>query len=142
MTKQDSPSSIKQENAALGPKDLSNLVRIADEALKQEGDAGLTHADLEANARTQRFVVNLTPHDRSKFFAMIRNEDFFKMFKSYTSGSEDKDNQSPPTQFFEGNDSAKDEESEIRYRAANDAEKARLYGEILQSKRQAAKEKK
>ncbi len=135
MTKQDSP-------AALGQNDLSNLVRIADEALKQEGAAGLSPADLEANARTQRFVLNLTPNDRSKFFAMIGNEDFFKMFKSYTLGGEDKANQSPPTRFFEGNDSAEDEESEIRYRAANNAEKARLCDEILQSERQAAKEKK
>jgi hypothetical protein len=93
MTKQDSP-------AALGPNDLSDLVRIADEALKQEGAAGLTPADLKANSRTQQFVVNLTPNDRSKFFAMIGNEDFFKMFKSYTSGGEDKANQSPPTRFF------------------------------------------
>ncbi len=53
MTKQDSPSSIKQKNAALGPNNLSDLVRIADEALKQEGDAGLTPANLKANARTQ-----------------------------------------------------------------------------------------
>ena len=97
MTKQDSPSSIKQENAALGPNDLSDLVQIADKALKQEGDVGLTPADLEANARTQRFVVNLTPNDCSKFFAMIRHKDFFKMFKSYTSGSEDEADQSPPT---------------------------------------------
>jgi hypothetical protein len=48
MMKQDSPSSIKQENAALGPNDLSDLVRIADEALKQEGAAGLTPADLQS----------------------------------------------------------------------------------------------
>jgi hypothetical protein len=53
MTKQDSPSSIKQENAASGPNDFSDLMRIANEALKQEGNAGLTPADLEANARTQ-----------------------------------------------------------------------------------------
>ncbi len=46
MTKQDSP-------AASGPNDLSDLVQIADEALKQEGAVGLTPADLEANARTQ-----------------------------------------------------------------------------------------
>jgi hypothetical protein len=142
MTKQESPSSIKQENAASGPNDLSNLMQIADEALKQEGDAGLTPANLEANARTQQFVVNLTPNDRSKFFAMIGNEEFLKMFKSYTSGSEAEADQSPPTQFFEGNDSAEAKESKIRYRAANDAEKARLYDEILQSKRQAAKKKK
>jgi hypothetical protein len=142
MTKQDSPSSIKQENAASGPNDLSNLVRIANEALKQEGDAGLTSANLEANARTQRFVVNLTPNDCSKFFAMIGHEDFFKMFKSYTLESEDKADQSPPTQFFEGNDSAEDKDLEIRYRAAIDAEKARLYNKILQSDHQAAKEKK
>jgi hypothetical protein len=135
MTKQDSP-------AASGPNDLSDLVRIADKALKQEGAAGLTPADLEANARTQRFVVNLTPNDRSKFFAMIGNKDFFKMFKSYTSGGEDEANQSPPTRFFEGNDSAEDKESEIGYRAANNAKKARLHDEILQSERQAAKEKK
>ncbi len=64
------------------------------------------------------------------------------MFKSYTSGGEDKANQSPPTRFFEGNNSAEDEELEIRYRAANNAEKARLYDKILQSKHQAAKEKK
>ncbi len=44
MTKQDSQSSIKQENAALGPNDLSDLVRIADEALKQEGATGLIAA--------------------------------------------------------------------------------------------------
>ncbi len=100
MTKQESSSSIKQESAASGPNDLSNLVRIADEALKQEGDAGLTPADLEANARTQRFVVNLTPNDCSKFFAMIGNGEFLKMFKSYTWGSEDKADQSPPTRFF------------------------------------------
>ncbi len=148
MAKQDSPSSIKQKNSPSGPNDLSDLVQIADEALKQKSDglAELAPADLEANAKTQRFVNTLAPDGRSKFFAMMGNDDFFKMFKSYTSGSEDNADQSPPARYFERNDSADDDKSEtgaaIRYSSANDAEKAWLYEEILKSKeRQAAKEK-
>ena len=69
---------------------------------------------------------------------MIGNEEFFKMFKSYTARGYDEADQSPPPRFFEGNVSVEDEESETRYRAANDAEKAQLYDELLQSDHQAA----
>ena len=70
MTKQDSPSSIKQENAASGPNDLSDLVRIADEALKQEGDAGLTPDEDQANATDDKDNEN-ADEDMRSFLSMV-----------------------------------------------------------------------
>ena len=57
----------------------------ADDAIKNEQEeiAELTPADREANARTQQFVENLSRKDRSKFYSMIANDEFFKMFGEY-----------------------------------------------------------
>ena len=85
MTKPNSPP-IKRDASPSGYEDsLTKTMQEADDAIKNEQEefAELTPADREANARTQKFVENLSREDRSKFYSMIGNDEFFKMFGEY-----------------------------------------------------------
>lgn len=143
MTKNDTPPSIKTE-ASASKNDLSDLVQEAADVIKREEDelAALSPADRAANLKTRAFVEQLNPEERSKFFSFIGNEEFFNKFERYASseGGANDDGLNPPSRNLEHNDSADEEEMPvnqgIQYRAMSDAEKARLYEDLLESQRQ------
>ena len=143
MTKYETPPSLKTE-ASASKDDLRDIMRQANEDIKMEGDklADLSPADRAANLRTRAFMEKLDPEERSKFFSFIGNEEFFKTFERYISAERgaDEDEMNPPERTLDRNDSAYEEEMPINqgiwYRAMSDAEKARLYKDILESQRQ------
>jgi hypothetical protein len=104
MVKSDSPLSLKTND------DTKDRIERQTKIEEAQQDDVLTDDDIKANAKTEQFVRTLSAEDRSKFFAMIGNEEFFKMFKSFASESANDTNQSPSTQFVENND-ANDNES-------------------------------
>jgi hypothetical protein len=141
MTKSASPS-IKQDAPASGFEDPLTAALQADEF------AELTTADIEANARTQQFVDTLSREDRSKFYSMIGNDKFFKMFGAYAQKQSppapnvgDEDQSSPASDNLAGNEDSTGGGG-IRYRGATDAEKARLYDGFIADQIQHDKEKK
>jgi hypothetical protein len=131
MTKSGSPP-IKQDapvTAFNAPPPAA--IQEADDVIKQGDDelAALTPDAKEANARTQRFVQTLGPDDRSKFYNMIGNEEFFRMFTEYATKQQSPTEQAEDDSIDNENDSPSDDN--IRYRDASDAEKARLYEEFI-----------
>ena len=141
MTKTASPS-IKQNAPASGYEDPLTAALHADEFTE------LTTADIEAHARTQQFVDSLTHEDRSKFYSMIGNDDFFKLFRAYARKQSltaqnvgDKDQSSPASDVSTGNEESTGG-GDIRYRGVTDAEKARLYDGFIADQIKQDKEKK
>ena len=147
MTKNDTPPSLKME-ASASKNDLSDLMQEAADVIKREEDelAELSPADRAANLKTRAFMEKLTPAERSKFFSFIGNEEFFNTFERYITGEGgvDEDN-NPPSRMPDHNESADSDEMPvnqgIQYRAMSDAEKARLYEELLESQRQEVSKK-
>ena len=141
MMKSASPS-IKQDAPASGFEDPLTAALQADEF------AELTTADIEANARTQQFVDTFSREDCSKFYSMIGNDEFFKMFGIYAQKQSptaqnvgDEDQSSPASDDLAGNEDSTGGGG-IRYRGATDAEKARLYDGFIADQIQHDKEKK
>ena len=139
MTK-DSPTGKNWEQV-----DPYNAAKMAnDDAMKRE-DEEPTKEDLENNARTQRFVETLSREDRSKFFSMIGNEEFFKMFEEHAkqrSPSIEDGETSKSSEGLAANDRDSDDDGDINYRGASGAEKARLYDEFIADQKKQEKEKK
>ncbi len=141
MTKSASPS-IKQDAPASGYEDPLTAALPADEF------AELTTADIEANARTQQFVDTLSREDRSKFYSMIGNDKFFKMFGAYTPKQSptaqnvgDEDQSSPASDNLAGNEDSTGG-GDISFRGVTTAEKARLYDGFIADQIKQDKEKK
>ena len=119
MTKTASPS-IKQNAPASGYEDPLTAALQADEF------AELTTADIEANARTQQFVDSLSREDSSKFYSVIGNDKFLKMFGASAQKHSptlqnvgDEDQSSPASEDLAGNEDSTGG-GDICYRGATD----------------------
>ena len=141
MTKSASPS-VKQDAPTSGYEDPLTTALPSDEF------AELTTADIEANTRTQQFVDTLSRGDHSKFYSMISNDKFFKMFGAYAQKQsptaqnvDDEDQSSPASDDLAGNEDSTGG-GDIRYRGATDAKKARLYDGFIADQIKQDKEKK
>ena len=151
MTKGESPSG-KQDAPGSGYVDpLTKAMQEAEETIKREHEefADLTPADREANARTQQFVESLNREERSKFYSMISNEEFFNMFGAYarkpspTNQEVGNEDQSPlASDDLADNEEHSTDSEDIRYRGATDTKKARLYEELIADQKKQEKGKK